>query len=357
MWNFVVTDNVGNKVGELSSKAYDRSVRIPLNGARSCSFRTRIDHPLNETLLDAGATLVKAYRNGTLMFVGPVVTFEENGAGENSGIQFGCFDAAWRLSQLQIGKSTAGYTKGTALAQVTLAAIATDLLQAAAAHTELHGVVLGAMSSTTLTYVGPWWYKSALEALQELSSMLGGFDWQVDPLEPNGTQIGTFKCSDYIGTAAANGIFEYGIGLRNVKSYRRVGNADALLNTAYSLPSGFPDATPGQTVQTATDSASLVKYGKREGVVDSDLQVDALRSKLLQEHVRIRRYPRQTITFEPTILDNPVFGSDYNVGDTVKFRAASNDVKRIDVSQRIYAVEFDIDNEGNEAKTLTLAAE
>jgi hypothetical protein len=359
-WQLVVADRLGNPIGELSTKAYDRSVRIPLNGPRSCSFRTRIDNRLNAQLLEPALTRVAAYRDGTLQFVGPVVTFEEIGAGEDSGIAFVAMDAAWRIDKLRFGKSTAGYKQGTALAPVSLATIVDAIMTDAGAYGAQFGISAGAMSTSASTYVGPWHYKSPLEAMQELSETLDGFDWRIQPSNVVGDPvIGELQIADYFGIDQPNAIWEYGAGRHNASGYARAGSADGLLNSGYSLPAGFPDATPEEnagSIMTVTDPDAIAAYGTYEDVVDSDLVVDALREQLLREHVRIRKAPRQTIVFQPTVRDGLDFGTDYDVGDVVGFRATQNDEKRIDVRQRIFAIEFAIDDAGNENKSLTVAA-
>jgi hypothetical protein len=134
-----------------------------------------------------------------------------------------------------------------------------------------------------------------------------------------------------------------------------------LLNAGYSLPAGFPDTAQGQ-VQPDSDTTSIALWGRHEAVVLSDLTVDDLRRKLVQEHVRVRAQPRQVITFTPVREDTeggtpvPKFKQDYDLGDIVIFRAANAETGtvRLDGAFRVYGVDLQIDDQGAEQPTLSL---
>jgi len=175
-----------------------------------------------------------------------------------------------------------------------------------------------------------------------------------------------------IGGNAQHAAFEFGTGRHNVKSYRRPVTLDGALNRGYNLPPGFPDnatqaVVGGTSADGTADDASIAARGILEGVVPGDLIVDALRLKLVQQNVRIRRNPRQIVTFEPIsqiggssdIL--PVYGTDYSVGDIVPFRAKINVsgavVTRIDALMRVFAVDWNIDDEGNAQPSITVTSD
>jgi hypothetical protein len=81
----------------------------------------------------------------------------------------------------------------------------------------------------------------------------------------------------------------------------------------------------------------------------SDLAVQELRWQLIQEHVRVRKNPRQVIQFTPI-----AFGSDFDIGDIVTFRAAVQGEAWIDATFRVYRADVTIDPEGAERVTLSV---
>jgi hypothetical protein len=366
VWRFIVTDRSGVAFGELTGAAYDRKLRLALNGVATGSFRTRMDHPLNEALLDAGATMVKVYDGETLRCVGPIVSFDEAGGVGGGTIAYTFADGGWRWAKRHIGKDLTGAAPyknpSTGAGSVDSGQIAKDLIDLINAESPT-GIEVGASYLTGIgNRVGPWQFKPLLEAIADLSGPIDGFDWQITPKEPAAGIIGTFNCYPAIGIAASNAVFEFGMGRENVESWKRIGNADSLMNIGYALPPSYPDVSQGKVqVSGAPDPDSLARYGLLEDVVPTDFAPDDMRLRVIQEHVRIRRAPRQTVSFEPMIGNAPVYGSDYSIGDVFPFRAAEvvdgEKQVRIDALLRLYAIEWNIDNNGQAKATLTVAGE
>jgi hypothetical protein len=96
--------------------------------------------------------------------------------------------------------------------------------------------------------------------------------------------------------------------------------------------------------------------------IASDIVVQELRWQILQEHVRVRKNPRQVIQFTPirsdlagTITHSiPSFGFDYDIGDIVTFRAAVRGEARVDAKFRVYGADVSIEPEGEERVTLSV---
>jgi hypothetical protein len=128
----------------------------------------------------------------------------------------------------------------------------------------------------------------------------------------------------------------------------------------YHYTSNGPDA-PGFPTVSAIDSASISQFGLLEDLAQADLLDAGLRQQLVQEHVRIRAQPRQVITFVPGVASDPLaiplFGYDYDIGDTVEARAVYNGRTRFDAALRVWGATFTIDDNGVEKTTLTLADE
>lgn len=353
-WEFIVTTLDGTALGTLDRGAYDRTLRIPLNAGRTCSYRVDVDHQLADALLDAPAVLTKVYdESKTLRFCGPIVSAEEaTSQPGGASIAVTAADASWRLGKRLLGKIDPGFSMGTALAQVPLGSIGKAIVDAANADGDT-GLQVGSYATTAQGYVAGWIFKPAGEGINEIAGTLDGFDWRVLPLEPSTGKIGEIQFADYIGQPQPNAIFEYGTGKRNVSSYRRVVNGDAIANSVYALP---PTGTEGASLQGAIDAASINRYGLFEDVADNDLIADAMRLQLAQEHVAVRRNGRQTIEFQPTALGGPVEGLDYDVGDVVTFRAKVGGKSRVNATFRVFALEYNIDKEGLASRVVTLSA-
>lgn len=373
MWRFVLATLGGTSLGELRN-ASNRHVSLVHRALDAGSFAVPLNHPQAD-VLSSGDALVKAYYHGSagkqLKICGPVITAEETGDEEGNGsiaVTFG--SSFWRMAYRLLGKSSAGYSVGTALAPVEKCQLAADLISRvqAAPGTSFDaggdaGIRIGAITPATKGYVGPWYFKPVAEAISEVANTLDGFDFDVIPTEPtidaSGLQLGTFVAAPFLGQARPDVIFEYGVGKKNVAGYGKTLSNEGLLNAGYQLPTGFPDT--GESALSAFDSASIEARGRYEGVVPGDLVSAEMRQQLVSEHVAIRNKPRQVFTFTPTATSGYEFGIDYDVGDIIGARVKStvpgNEEIRFDGSVRCYGASFDIDDVGRAAPALTLIPE
>lgn len=363
-WRFIACELDGTRIGELVN-AYDRKVRHAFNGRlKTASFRLRLDNPLTDFVL-AGEVLLKAYLYDELKFTGTLQTFEETAKGDGGSVAFTFADAWARLALRLLGKTATGYADGTALSTVDKTTLVENLLAAAntAGYT---GIELGTTAATGATsYVALQPYAKASDAISGIVNTLDGPDVEVLPIEPatvsGGLQIAELTIKPSIGEFQPAAVFEYGTGRRNVASYSRKGDLTLLLNRAYNLPGSADDT--GTTV-TADDSSSIATFGLAEGLVSADVGVTAFRQELVDEHVRIRRNPRVLITFEPTRNDPerpgrvPQYGVDFGLGDTLPFRAVSEaGAVRVNAALRVYAVDWNITDEGDSLPSFTLTAD
>lgn len=377
-FRFVVTNTAGTALGELRN-ASNRRVGLGINRNPTAAATIRLDNPLADTLLN-GASRLKVYETGSpfstpiMHFHGDVASAEEVGVGDGGpgSLAFTFAGPMTRLAERLIGKDATGYTSGTALAPRDRSLLVADVLAAANA-VAYTGVTLGTVTnvgSTSFLAYSP--YKVAGEAITELVNTLDGPDYEVVAVEPvadsGGVRIALLNVKGAVGQARPAAVFEYGTGRRNVVNYRRQVSY-GILNAGYILPSS---ANPAGTVVAASDATSIATYGRREGLVAGDLAVDLLRQRLVDEHVRVRKQPRQIITFEPTRDDParpgrvPRFGVDYFLGDAVPFRAVARtqnaagaivDTTRVNASLRVYGIDWSIDELGAATPTLTLTAD
>jgi len=363
---YVLTNLAGIARSELPG-AFGKRVGLTLSSIATAGVTVRGDHPDADFLLECDS-LLKVYETDVpgrttplLHFHGRQVAAEEaadaGGTGPTVAATFA--DPGWLLTRRLIGKTAGGYSRGTALAPIARGTIITELLAATNAEGNT-GTRIGTVGATAATSVAGWFYKPLLEAIAELCATLDGPDWRIRPIEYDAGSFGELDVTDPIGQNRPDAIFEYGDGLFNVRSYKRPVTLEGAANRLYSIPPGGPDNAT-QAVLTEENAASQAIRGILEATLATDLQVEELRRRLAQHHVAIRQGPRQVISFDPVRgLDGrvPRVGVDFNVGDTITFRASverdGTIARRINALFRVYGVELAVDTEGAATPTLTV---
>lgn len=379
MWSSVLVDDLtGTSVGEVSN-TYDRTLSWRVRRVATAHFGVRLDDPLADRLLDMDL-LVKLYNDEwgpDPAFVGEITDVEEVVGGGQKRLGITAQDASWRLAGRLIGKSTDGYSTGTPT--VYTAALAALLAEVNAQDDT--GLRLGTVQPGGADYLGPWYYKPLGEVLAELAATLDGPEWQVRGVEPaadaTGLKWGELDLLTAVGgLVRPHAVFAFSDDeddRGNVNDYRRLLSKQGMLNTGYALPPGFPDTAQG-SVQSWYDGPARAKWHWREGVIPGDIADNGLRLKLVQQHVAVRREPRETIVIgalapDPAgdvdalagrpAPDVPTFGAtrDYGLGDVVPFRASVDGQTRFNGLVRVYGVDLALDNLGNETPTLSVTPE
>jgi len=370
-YRFEASTLTGQPLGAIDrfSTATARQVTFGLSRPTTCAFALRLDDEL-VGVLQREPCRIRVYDSArTPPLVGHLDLIDDEEVGGEGGlgtVQFNCSDQWWLLAKRYIGRS-ATFSNGTALAPVERGTIAKAILD----NTNTNAGETGLRSNASVvaagaTYVGPWWFKPAAEAISELASTLDGFEWVIDPIEYDAGKVGDFKTYGVLGTYQEHASFEYGHGRHNVKSYRSPRTRQTQANQVWSLPQGWPDNTT-EPPAVATDLESVAKWMRIEDVVPGDLTLQ-LRQQLVNEHVRVRREPRKLWSFEPILQAGdtdtrvPVFGVDYDVGDLVplriKVRVGGELVTRFDGVVRVFQVNVTIDAEGNvQSQTVVAGSE
>lgn len=363
-YQFILEDLSGRALSDLPG-ATGKSFARAILGMSTASVTVPIWHEQADFLL-GGDALLRVTDTGVYPHLdvlrARLITAEENAGDGKDTIKASFADGFWTLMKRLCGKSATGFSQGTASSMVAASAIIQSIVAATIAEGPA-GIRLGSITASPATaYTGPHFYKKIGELIAELSAVLDGPDWRVDPIATAATSNPAL--CDYcelvvapsLGSYLPDHPFEFGDGRLNVKSYNRVVSNEGVGNSFYSLPTGFPD-TAGAVV-TATDASSIAARGLLEDVVPTDLTVDTLRQQLVNLHIAIRANPRQAFTFKPV---NDLSGerlprlrADYDVGDVIPFRAAFRRAggaygvldKRVDILARIFQVEVTVDEEG-----------
>lgn len=359
-YRFEASSLTGTPLGAIDrfASGIARTVSFGLSRPTTCSFGLALDSDMVDTL-QRDPCRIRVYdteRSPSLVGHLDLIDDEEvGGEGGLGTVQFNASDQWWLLARRRIGKAKPGYVNGTALALVERGLIAKDILDEVNTDGETGLRSNASVVAAGATYVGPWSYKVAAEAIAEIAATIDGFEWVIEPMEYASGKVGDFKTYGVLGTYQENAGFEYGPNTRgNVKSYRSPRTRQTQANVAFSLPSGWPDNTT-EPVTDQKDDASIAKWLKVEDVVTGDLTAQ-LRQQLCDEHVRVRNEPRKLWTFDPIMrmgdddVRVPIFGVDYSVGDLVplliRTTVEGREVTRFDGVVRVYQVNVSIDAQG-----------
>lgn len=347
-YQVVLTDRVFAPQGEITNFSSFNFFR-GLSKVATVGFTVRLDNALVDRLSACDGN-IKVYRNGALIFHGPIVSAEEQAEKDTQTLAVTCADPAWYLGHRVAGKSPTGTITSTATSRAT---IAKTMIDAANIDNET-GIdtttyTFSAGSAITHKY-GP--YVLALPVLQELSSALDGFDWIVNPIQNwaggslgwTTVKLGAINMQTVLGSSKPNAVFEYGVGTRsNVLSYGLTTTRDQQANWVYHFNSN------DSSLYTGFDIPSKNTWGLMEDVAAGDFTDTTYRQSLVNEHVRVRKNPRTLVRMTPHI-DPGVTGRipqpmvDYDVGDTITARFVHDGRVRFAGFLRVFGIRTSLED-------------
>jgi len=356
-WRFELADLTGTALGDLT-QARDRKITQQLVKPTTIEFTLDTFHPEVYDLLYNQHVYIKAYRENQLITTCETTALQVIGQGEERSIRVVATEAPWvMLMKRLIGKSTAGITMED-MDRSTMAQVIVFFVNLEATSKVEVGSVMSAGSTATATFT----YKRAMEAITELGAPLNGFDWWFTPTEPSTGTVGRLNIAPIRGGYRPNAVFEYGTGRANAREYEwRIALGDRI-SRAYSLPPSYPKNS-GLVVASSVDTATELNIGRREDLIESDLGDAAgdLRQALTDEAVSIRKNPKNVFLIQPAPNDDtgrvPQYLLDYDVGDIIEGRVQDQDILMLDALVRVYGVEVELDDLGNEQITLGLVQE
>jgi hypothetical protein len=358
-WEFILTDRVGGHLGEFTN-IYDRQVNLPLSRTPSASFRVRWDEPLADEIMHGHETLLKVYDpDKNLRFHGRPVSLEA--VGEAGGQSLACTyaGATWNWQYRLMSEAAKAVVATTA----DRAQIARTLIQAAnnAGETGIFPISFTCGSVLSGFSYGP--LDPLSELITRLADALDGFDWVEQPVEWSSGVLANWNGAAVWGGTQENAVFEYAGGASNVVNFSWNKDWSTLGNHLYHVADDGLDQ-PGSPLLQIANTNSITEHGLMQAVVDGDGIVDTnLRNALLADHLAIRAHPREVYTFTPEYDDPerpgrvPVFGRDYDVGDSVRLRCGHENGTVFDGYVRVYSVQLAINSEGRATITPTCVPE
>lgn len=375
-WSFEITDKNFVSQGEFLNVQESR-VDIQLNKVRTAGLKIRLDNvlaPLVALQASLEPLYIKGYRDGRLLFNGPIQTVQEVGdENQNATLQINATGQEMIFTQRLMSpgmiysavtgiKTTAAVQRAVQFKEM----LAASNVRGSALIGETHiDYTTGPIScANTESYESPV-FKLLSEILTEMYNQAAGFDWLVYPQEPTGAspnvKIGKLVIKDTINTSQPNALFEWGTGRNNIASFSRTVDLSNLMNLGYNISSAGPEATGAPTVYQYQVPAAET-WNIREGMVPINVLNNAMRQQITSETVFVREKPRQTVVFQPVSdvtggegIRVPVFGVDYDIGDSVKARIVYEGRTHLEGYSRVWGVSFTNDANGKETQSLTLS--
>ncbi len=349
-WRFVICENDWTELGE--PWAFDRKLSFGLSKSGTASFRIRDDDPLWEFSASGEARLKCFDSEETLRFLGPIVADSEAATGQGASIQLTAQDMFWYLTKRYIAKDTTGVG-------VTLAPPGSDPghiidYYLGQLNTEYDtGIDMGNRDDFVdrgITLL----FKRMSDLVMEMGGIEGSYEWVLRYDDSGLTPACYIDLYQIAGQDRTASLFlEYGTGKNNCSRYEKVRSIDTSASDVYVAGDG------NSKLAYAYDSAARDRFGARlEDVVSyGDITIQSLLDGLAAAHVAVRRYPRQIVSLTPFAMDTPRMGVDYEIGDRVTARVVVNGRRRVDGAVRIWGVDIDIDELGNERASFRLVPE
>lgn len=359
-----ITDRNQGALATLTDRRLGR-INIARNGGREASVAVALDDAVTLKVLPL-RSLLKVTLNGALIFCGRITSpsfADQAGAGEGgASTTIAALDPLNHLERC--------FTKG--LAAFT-ADDQSEIMAALIDHVadRDHGVTEGSLwtggTDRDRTYFDG---KQIAEALVQMSEVIGGPDFELEPIfATDGTiaRLNTFEEQGDLRPAT----FEYGFGVHNVAGFSWEPSGEEVCNKFTAAGEPVNGVAPAYVAQSVGSQDTHGGTFERFEVVN-DVSVIATLEAYAKEQVRRYAYPIDyfEITLPPQQASGdmegedftgaaygqpPVCGpnADYWIGDTITARIRRN--IEVDVQGRVDELELTEDDQGAVTVKLTCA--
>jgi hypothetical protein len=337
------------KIGSLN-RAKNRSFDLVRNRAGGCSFTIHTDDPMAYAILDrvilgdvrgTVRKCVRIRRNAQELWSGPIWGIE--GSLANDTITVHCVGWLETLVKKILWGPGDFTNEGSGLPADQVAFGLLNLINDQdPAHPLLikPGTVTGTLENRNRYYQ----YGQQLgSALQELSDIEAGFDYEVDPVT---REMNLYSWNSYRDRTDI--ILGYQWGPNNLKDMQWRESGDQMTNKMVVVSQGAP-------VGPITDDESQDEYGNYEEYVTlTGANQDVLLPYGVSELV-IRSRPLVTYSLVPSVVGGqakgPILFNDFQIGDKIYFSARKNAFKITNQAVRIFGASVSLDDNGNETVT------
>jgi hypothetical protein len=341
-WQFVALDQTGAPMGDLTD-ARSRKATWRLTDVCEAELAVSVDSP-QQAFIDEGINDVAVYRNGSLLLRGRMIGSSiQNLAADQADMAVSIIDYRGLLKHRRLWSTSTAVASG--YTSVDQAAIAWDLIADSQALTgggwgitQGIGATTGVVRTRSVGYYTEG--KNLAEAIDDLSKLSGGFDWEIDPL-----------LAFNVYYPLRGGTQDFAI------SYDRSGGNVTALQRSVDL-SGYAnvvrvsgDTGTTASTQAATDLATRPekRWELQEGDTDlkSTTAVSNRALRLLADASTIQ--PAYTATLAASAGWDP---SVLWVGDTCPIRVRRGGFD-IDTTGRVVELVADIGDDGEETISVT----
>lgn len=351
MWNLELADQAGATIADAGTgqqRVFTFTRNTPAQVQIGFDVETDAAARLTDTLLNGGIPRLRGWRDGTLRFHESWAPMSEDATVDQVQLAACTFQGAdGILVQRYVDPPFVTLFGGTVtFTQVDAGQIWWSLIDTTNQDSPT-GIGQGSIEATMLrdrTYdLG----KQLLEAGQELTGVIDGFDYEIAPVWDPATPDVLGELNVYASQGSdrtTDVLFEYGPQtLGNVQTFGRQWQLP--VNRAFVLGANG-------LVGVAEDTASQDKYGLYVGQ-DQQLDVSEQATLDAKAQAMLRPDPVRVVSFTPSPTAVPQPWDDYWLGDTVTVRARSGSITE-DVAVRLNQIVVTLDEEDNESVTLAI---
>lgn len=347
-------------------------VTVQRNGARSASVTISMDDAAALRVFPL-ACLLRAYLDGRLVFCGRITTptfADDAGAGEGGAtVTIEALDPWNHLERCFLSGPLVPL--GDVEPPLTFAAVDQSTIMQAlidAVADRDHGIIEGSLwtggTDRDRTYYGG---KQIAEAIAQMSDVIGGPDFELEPIEATDGTICRFNTFEAQGSPRP-AIFDYGFGQHNVAGFRDAPSGESVCNRFAAVGAAIDGIAPAYVAQSATSQAHHGGTFERVEAID-DVSESGTLEDYAKEQVRVNAFaldyfdltlpPQNDDAFEGVDFTGSRYGqppvagpvADYWIGDTILARIRRN--VELDVQGRIESITLEENERGTVAATIT----
>lgn len=389
--DFALTDLTGRRLAWLRKRKGDRNVIVPLVGIRSCQVGMSMEDPAVDDVLPL-ARRVKAYLDGHIIFNGTLMAPKYDFG--NDVVQLAALDPGQQLvrSNVQMPAGAKPNVEGVITGFRRVATDQSIIMRDLVAHPPSarsapwapgvpeHGIIAGSLPATFTRDRSYEPGKEIWEALKQLSQVISGPDFELQPLDRTDgviAQLNTFHPQQGEDRSATVRL-QYRLGRNNASECTYEPDGHSVVNHATIIGQVLSSQTP--PVYTAQLLSSRDTIGTWEYYGGRD---DISRLSTVQEHARAivaaQAFPPDVVTITPAIAGPfegfayrgakrigglgipPLFGprsntnAKYWVGDSIGVQAKRGRVFLDEAMRVIEAKVAEADDAGNVQVTVMAA--
>lgn len=322
--------SVCNLDGEVLVPVLERrqtSIDVALNGQRFAKFRVSVEDAAAAAIAPL-KTLVKVKLGTSLLFNGPILTAPL----EDEALSVSAVDPSHRLARAYVNGLAPFEDEDQSEILAQLVEHADASASELADDVRSHGIIRGTLPATRDRKRDYPDGKNIWEALVEMSEVIGGPDFELEPLDRTDGVVAQLNTAQRLGTDRTSQIrFEHAFGIDNVSELRPEESGE-IINRAIVAGKSRKGKKPDAWKAELRDS--MRAYGIHESFeVASDIkEIQTLRDHA-EAVVAASAYPLTFFTLTPRVEDSegvPAFGpdGDYWVGDTIGVESRQGLVER-----------------------------